>query len=141
MGLWLPQNSFKHRSSFPTLRRGAAATRRLRASVTRSPSWHRASRLPPNELLVLIREFDEREGWGGGFKSCAHWLNWRTGLAMGAAREKVRVARALVGLIQFRGRFPKGGYDVHDGKHNEAETTTSSVHTGVPGRCRAAGAR
>ena len=46
------------------------------------------------ELLVMIRAFDEREGWSG-FKSCAHWLNWRTGLALGAAREKVRVARAL----------------------------------------------
>ena len=46
------------------------------------------------ELLVMIRAFDQREGWSG-FKSCAHWLNWRTGLALGAAREKVRVARAL----------------------------------------------
>ena len=49
------------------------------------------------ELLVMIRAFDEREGWSG-FKSCAHWLNWRTGLALGAAREKVRVARALQDL-------------------------------------------
>ena len=25
-------------------------------------------------LLELIREFDQREGWGGpGMKSCAHW--------------------------------------------------------------------
>ncbi len=47
------------------------------------------------QLLVLIREFDQSYGWRGGFRSCAHWLNWRTGLAMGAAREKVRVARAL----------------------------------------------
>ena len=46
-------------------------------------------------LLVLIRQFDERGGWDVGFASCAHWLNWRTGLALGAAREKVRVAHAL----------------------------------------------
>ena len=46
------------------------------------------------QLLVLIRAFDEREGWEG-CQSCAHWLNWRTGLKLGAAREKVRVARAL----------------------------------------------
>ncbi|MEE8447976.1 MAG: hypothetical protein V3S52_10030, partial [Gemmatimonadota bacterium] len=39
-------------------------------------------------LLVLIREFDEREGWGGGFQSCAHWLSWRTGIAPGPSREK-----------------------------------------------------
>ena len=46
------------------------------------------------QLLVMLRAFDEREGWSG-FLSCAHWLHWRTGLALGAAREKVRVARAL----------------------------------------------
>ena len=45
-------------------------------------------------LLDLIREFDERGGWGNGFASCAHWLAWRVGLALGAAREHVRVARA-----------------------------------------------
>ena len=37
-------------------------------------------------LLVLIREFDQREGWGTGFKTCAHWLSWRTGIALGPAR-------------------------------------------------------
>jgi hypothetical protein len=46
-------------------------------------------------LLAMIREFDEKSGWNTGFRSCAHWLNWRTGLELGAAREKVRVARAL----------------------------------------------
>jgi hypothetical protein len=46
-------------------------------------------------LLDLIREFDAREGWNAGFSSCAAWLSWRVGLAPGAAREHVRVARAL----------------------------------------------
>ena len=46
-------------------------------------------------LLNLIREFDDRVGWGNGFRSCADWLSWRIGLDLGAAREKVRVARAL----------------------------------------------
>ncbi len=50
-------------------------------------------------LLTLIREFDEREGWSGpGMKSCAHWLNWKCGIDLGAAREKVRVAHALDAL-------------------------------------------
>ena len=44
-------------------------------------------------FLDLIREFDERGGWGNGFKSCAYWLNWRCGLNLGAAREKVRAVR------------------------------------------------
>ncbi|MCY4076997.1 MAG: DUF222 domain-containing protein, partial [Acidobacteria bacterium] len=46
------------------------------------------------DLLLLIREFDQQEGWSGCL-SCAKWLTWRTGLAPGAAREHVRVARAL----------------------------------------------
>src|SRR5512132_3801570 len=46
-------------------------------------------------LLDLIREFDAREGWNHGFRSCADWLSWRVGLDKGAARERVRVARAL----------------------------------------------
>ena len=46
-------------------------------------------------LLDLIREFDARAGWNAGFSSCAAWLSWRVGLDLGAARERVRVARAL----------------------------------------------
>ncbi len=51
------------------------------------------------KLLVLIREFDEGGGWAQqGAKTCAHWLSWRIGLDGGAAREKIRVARALKDL-------------------------------------------
>jgi hypothetical protein len=46
-------------------------------------------------LLELIRDFDARGGWGNGFRSCAEWLTRRIGLAPNAAREHVRVARAL----------------------------------------------
>jgi len=49
-------------------------------------------------LLALIREFDLRGGWNTGFRSCAAWLSWRVGLDPGAARERVRVARALGAL-------------------------------------------
>src|SRR5881296_3889079 len=49
-------------------------------------------------LLDLIRDFDARGGWNIGFRSCADWLSWRVGLATGAARERVRVARALATL-------------------------------------------
>jgi len=52
-----------------------------------------------HRLLVLIAEFDRREGWKlGGHRSCAHWLSFRTGIDRSTAREKVRTARALVGL-------------------------------------------
>jgi hypothetical protein len=52
-----------------------------------------------HRFLQLIAEFDRRNGWVmTASQSCAHWLNWKCGIAMGAAREKVRVARALESL-------------------------------------------
>jgi len=59
-------------------------------------------------MLVLVREFDAREGWSGGFKSCAHWLSWRTGIGPGTAREKVRVARALASLPRISAAMESG---------------------------------
>ena len=49
------------------------------------------------DLLCDLHLFDRNHGWEG-FRSCAHWLSWRTGLDLGAAREKVRVANALAEL-------------------------------------------
>jgi hypothetical protein len=60
------------------------------------------------ELLVLLREFDERTGWNNGFTSCAHWLHWRTGIDLGAAREKVRVAHALARLPRLSATMARG---------------------------------
>ena len=59
------------------------------------------------DLLVLIREFDAQIGWSG-WTSCAHWLSWRTGLAPGAAREHVRVARALGNLPKLSDAMRRG---------------------------------
>ena len=59
-------------------------------------------------LLDLIREFDARGGWGNGFRSCAAWLNWRVGLDLGAAREQVRVARALGTLPRLAQALARG---------------------------------
>ena len=59
-------------------------------------------------LLDLVREFDAREGWNNGFRSCAAWLAWRVGLDMGAARERVRVARALEGLLRLKEALAHG---------------------------------
>jgi hypothetical protein len=59
-------------------------------------------------LLRLIREFDARGGWNTGFRSCAEWLSWRVGLDLGAAREKVRVARALGNLPQVARALERG---------------------------------
>src|SRR5215475_8309035 len=59
-------------------------------------------------LLELIRDFDARGGWGNGFQSCAHWLSWRVGLDLGAARERVRVARALETLPALAKALARG---------------------------------
>jgi hypothetical protein len=59
-------------------------------------------------LLALIREFDARGGWNTGFRSCAHWLVWRVGLDMGAARERVRVARTLATLPRLAEALSSG---------------------------------
>ena len=59
-------------------------------------------------LLALIREFDARGGWNRGFRSCAEWLAWRVGLEPGAARERVRVARALGTLPQLAEALARG---------------------------------
>lgn len=59
-------------------------------------------------LLALIREFDARGGWNRGFRSCAEWLAWRVGLEPGAARERVRVARALGTLPRLADALARG---------------------------------
>jgi len=59
-------------------------------------------------LLDLIREFDARGGWSNGFRSCASWLSWRVGLDPGAARERVRVARALGTLPRLANALARG---------------------------------
>jgi Domain of unknown function (DUF222)/HNH endonuclease len=59
--------------------------------------------------LTLIAEFDRRQGWADGkLPSCAHWLNFKCGLNLGAAREKVRVAHALGGLSKIAASMARG---------------------------------
>src|SRR5437763_4564614 len=59
-------------------------------------------------LLDLIREFDVRGGWNSGFLSCARGLCYRVGLEMRAARERVRVARALGTLPRLAQALARG---------------------------------
>src|SRR5271167_4200712 len=59
--------------------------------------------------LTLIAEFDRRNGWSDGkLSSCAHWLNFKCGLNLGAARERVRVAHALTGLPKIAASMSRG---------------------------------
>lgn len=62
-----------------------------------------------HQLLTHIRRFDEAMGWAKqGALSCAHWLSWRIGVDLPAAREKVRTARALGLLPKIDGALERG---------------------------------
>src|SRR5688572_24207882 len=62
-----------------------------------------------HRLLKLIAEFDNSSGWNDeGCQSCAHWLNFKVGIDMGAAREKVRVAHALTVLPRISAAMEAG---------------------------------
>jgi hypothetical protein len=61
------------------------------------------------QFLRALGEFDARKGWDvEGIRSCAQWLSWRCGMALGTAREHVRVARALRSLPQTRAALAAG---------------------------------
>ena len=60
-------------------------------------------------LLGWIADYDRREGWRSwGCKSAAHWLSWKCGDGLHAAREKVRTARALDDLPVLAASFARG---------------------------------
>ena len=60
-------------------------------------------------FLVLLEEFYREEAWQSlGIGSCAQWLNWRCGMSIGVAREKIRVARALPDLPRISKVFSEG---------------------------------
>jgi hypothetical protein len=58
-------------------------------------------------LIEMLGEFEALHGWEG-WPSPAHWLQWRCGFSLNAAREKFRVARALPELPEIRAAFKRG---------------------------------
>ena len=78
-------------------------TERLEAEITTLAGHIAAATC---RWLVLVAEFDRREAWAAwGCKSSAHWLAWQCAMGLRAAREHVRVARALAGLPAIRATF------------------------------------
>ena len=89
------------------------------------------------EFLVLVREFDVRQGWRAyHFNNCSEWLNMKCGISLGAAREKVRVARALFDLPLSSAAFAEGGLSYSKARaltrvanlRNEQELLDYAIH-------------
>jgi hypothetical protein len=60
-------------------------------------------------FLTMVAELDREKAYERhGFAHLAQWLNWQCGIRAGAAREKVRVARALAELPLISDAFSKG---------------------------------
>ncbi len=79
------------------------------------------------ELLVLIRQFDERGGFlRWGLDNCTQWLHWRCDLSLSAAREKIRVAHALKNLPETSRAFASGSLSYSKVR---ALTRVAAVHT------------
>jgi hypothetical protein len=60
--------------------------------------------------IALLAEYDRRDGWWSwhGVRSVAEWIAWRCSVSPRAAREHVRVARALRELPMIAGAFSRG---------------------------------
>ena len=60
-------------------------------------------------FLTLVAQFDREKAFERhGLANTAQWLNWQCGIGAVAAREKVRVARALEQLPEIADAFAKG---------------------------------
>lgn len=79
----------------------------LIAAITRLAGHINAAQ---HRFLILLAALIERDAWGdgGAITSPAHWLNYYCGIELGAAREKVRVAKSLEQLPQINAAFASG---------------------------------
>ena len=89
-------------------------------------------------LVLMIAEYDRRQGWAyWGCRSAAHWLSWKCGVGMHAAREKLRVGHALAALPLIRAAFERGELSYSQvrsitrvaGPHNEGALVDIARHS------------
>lgn len=78
-------------------------------------------------FLLMVGEYDHRRSWESWESlSCAHWLNWRCGVGMTAAREQVRVARRLRELPLVTAAFARG-----EVSYSKVRAITRVAHPGI----------
>ena len=101
----------------------ALATERLEVDITTLAGHIAAATC---RWLLLVGEFDRRDAWAvWGCRSCAHWLSWQCATGLRAAREQVRVARALTDLPAIREAFTEGRLS-----YSQARALTRVAHPG-----------
>ena len=93
-------------SQLPSLTLIPADNAALSDEITRLAGHINAAQ---HRFLILLAALIERDAWAGnGIKSPAHWLNYYCGIDLGAAREKVRVAKSLSTLPAIDEAFRAG---------------------------------
>ena len=99
-------NPNNNQGSFPTVQKRRQEIEELDAAIGKMNHTINAANY---ELMVLIREFDERAGWlKWGFKDALNWLKWRCDLSTNAARDKLRIGHALKELPLLSEHFAAG---------------------------------
>lgn len=102
----MPDSSAEPGGFFGPGRAKFARSEALGERITEYAAWLNAGEY---RLLEMIHEFDRDRLWQqDGILSCAHWLGWKCGVGLNAAREKVRVANALAELPQVRAAYRHG---------------------------------
>lgn len=92
--------------SSPEVERRARSLDALEAKITELWGYLNAATA---RFLSLVAEFDREKAYARhGLANTAQWLNWQCGIGANAAREKVRVARALEQLPEIADAFAKG---------------------------------
>jgi hypothetical protein len=72
-------------------------------------SLHQRATAAEYQFLLKVREYDLRQGWKECLCSnCAEWLNYKCGIELSTAREKLRVAHTLWDLPVMSGAFEAG---------------------------------
>ncbi len=93
-------------SEFPSPKLDDTALDSLEAQITEVCGHINAATF---RFLELVAEFDRTQGWARhDLANCAQWLNWQCGIGACAAREKVRVARAIESLPRISEAFRQG---------------------------------
>jgi hypothetical protein len=83
-----------------------APTERLEAEVCTLAGQIAAA---TSRFVLMVAELDRRETWREwGLRSTAQWLSWKCALGIIAAREHVRVGRALQDLPRISAAFGEG---------------------------------